>query len=512
MHTKRTRIKKRTIAAQTGYLVLLFFSFVVLNSMLWIKKNFPSATAREIFFQIFSPLRGVGQGIFFNYILNGILLPLLYTGLFILIGYNIFKVSIKLEFFTRFKKKDIQLYPLKATNIISLVVSLTCLTSGVLFAQKNFGIIDFLSYSFQHSSFYEDNYIPPDSVNFRFPEKKRNLVILFIESMETSFASTREGGVLDENCIPGLYKLAETNINFSGNNYFGGAEQISGASWTVGAIVAHFLGFPLIIPPGRYPYDLNKGFFPNAKGLLEILHEHGYNNYFMSGTDTEFGGRKDFFTRHGNTAILDYPHYKETGKIPEDYYVWWGFEDRKLYQFAKEELAAIGRQEDPFCFILFTADTHHDGGYLDDETVRLHSDAYRDVLLSADKRAVEFLAWLKTQDFYDNTTVVILGDHLYMASKFFPQQSPVKDRRIYNCYINAAKQPIQTKKRLFSAVDTMPTILDALGVDYNASGLGLGRSLFRDVPTLIEQLGFAAFNREIQKKSALYTYFSARNY
>lgn len=480
--------------------------------MLWIKKNFPSATAREIFFQIFSPMKGVGKEILFNYLFNCIILPLLYTFIFIVIGYNIFKVTIRLEFFTKFKRKDIPIYPLKAINTISLVISFLCISSAVVFAQKNFGIIDFLTYSFKTSTFYEDNYIHPDSITYKFPEKKRNLIILFIESMETSFASTREGGILQENCIPNLYELAQKEINFSGTNDVGGGLQINGASWTVGAIIAHFMGFPLIIPPGKYPYDVNKGFFPNAKGLLEILAEHGYHNYFLSGTDTEFGGRKDFFKRHGNTSILDYNYYKNKGAIPSDYYEWWGFEDRKLYSFAKQELLEISLHSEPFCFIIFTADTHHDGGYLDEETPQLHADKYYDVLLSADRRAMDFLTWLKKQDFYSNTTVIVLGDHLYMASNFFPDQYLLKERRIYNCYLNTAKKPAKSKKRLFSAIDTMPTVLDAIGVEYNAPGIGLGRSLFKDTPTLIETMGFPTFDQEIQKKSQLYIYFTARDY
>ncbi len=496
---KEKRIKKKTILIQIAFCRILFISFVVLNSMVWIKRNFPSATSREIFFQIFSPMKGVGKAILFNYIVHCIVLPLLYTCIFVVIGFNVFKVTIKLELFTRFKKKDVQLYPLKAINAISLIISLFCLSSAAVFAQKNFGIIDFLAYSFKTSTFYEDNYIHPDSITYKFPEKKRNLIILFIESMETSFTSTREGGILQENCIPNLYELAKKEINFSGSDDIGGGLQINGASWTVGAIIAHFMAFPLIIPPGKFPYDVDKGFFPNAKGLLEILAEHGYHNYFLSGTDTEFGGRKDFFTRHGNTTILDYNYYKSKGALPPDYYVWWGFEDRKLYAFAKQELLEISSHDEPFCFIIFTADTHHDGGYLDEETPQLHSDKYYDVLLSADRRAMDFLTWVKTQEFYSNTTVIVLGDHLYMASNFFPDQNLLKERRIYNCYLNTVKKPIKSKNRLFSAVDTMPTILDAIGVEYNAPGIGLGRSLFKDTPTLIETLGFAAFDQEIQK-------------
>ena len=44
-----------------------------------------------------------------------------------------------------------------------------------------------------------------------------------------------------------------------------------------------------------------------------------------------------YFTQHGQYEIYDYYTAIEKGKIPEDYYVWWGFEDSKLYEYAKEE-------------------------------------------------------------------------------------------------------------------------------------------------------------------------------
>ena len=43
-------------------------------------------------------------------------------------------------------------------------------------------------------------------------EKKRNLIYIFMESMETSCASKEEGGFFEQNHIPELTKLAKKNI------------------------------------------------------------------------------------------------------------------------------------------------------------------------------------------------------------------------------------------------------------------------------------------------------------
>ena len=66
--------------------------------------------------------------------------------------------------------------------------------------------------------------------------------------------------------------------------------------------------------PVLFPYPVNKlvrlsegnssgeyeKFLPGLKGMGEILEENGYQNYFMCGSDVEFGGRKDFYEQHGN--------------------------------------------------------------------------------------------------------------------------------------------------------------------------------------------------------------------
>ena len=69
-------------------------------------------------------------------------------------------------------------------------------------------------------------------------------------------------------------------------------------------------------------------------------------------------------TQHGDYEIWDYYTAIEKGKIDEDYSVWWGYEDMKLYEYAKEELTRISQNEEPFNFTMLTVDTHHIGGWV----------------------------------------------------------------------------------------------------------------------------------------------------
>jgi phosphoglycerol transferase len=65
----------------------------------------------------------------------------------------------------------------------------------------------------------------------------------------------------------------------------------------------------------------------------------------------------------GNYKIFDYDYAIANGYIPEDYSVWWGYEDAKLFCFAKEEITNLASEDEPFNFTMLTADTHFEDGY-----------------------------------------------------------------------------------------------------------------------------------------------------
>lgn len=67
----------------------------------------------------------------------------------------------------------------------------------------------------------------------------------------------------------------------------------------------------------------------------------------MFGADSDFGGLTSFFQNHGDFNFMDYKAVKEKGLIPKDYKVWWGYEDDKLYEFAKEELIRLSKRASP---------------------------------------------------------------------------------------------------------------------------------------------------------------------
>lgn len=176
--------------------------------------------------------------------------------------------------------------------------------------------------------------------------------------------------------------------------------------WTIAGMVAEAAGVPMKLYSTHNSKTNNsmnqyKTFMPGLISLGEILEEQGYHNYFMAGSDFDFGGRYDYCTQYGNYEIFDYNVAIKKEIIPFGYYVWWGFEDQILFRWAKEELTKIAEKDEPFNFSLLTVDTHCQDGYVCDLCGNEYADQYANVWRCASKQIDEFLTWCKEQPFYD---------------------------------------------------------------------------------------------------------------
>ena len=109
------------------------------------------------------------------------------------------------------------------------------------------------------------------------------------------------------------------------------------------------------------------------------------------------------------------------------------------------------------------------------------------------------------QDFYENTTVILCGDHTTMAKWFIDSKIPQDYMRsTYQVILNAAATPVQTENRQFTNMDMFPTTLAALGCEIEGERLGIGTNLFSSQPTLLEEVGYDRMNEELEYGSKYY--------
>ncbi len=424
--------------------------------------------------------------------------------LLVLVGWMLFqnKVCVALELGSQSRK--IRLLPHWFLAPAMLVCGIGMTLYSVQHMDQVVGISEYFALLDDSTAIYEDYYVDPQAVQISQPEKKKNLLYIYMESMETTYAAAADGGAQPVSYIPGATQLARENISFSNTDQLGGFVAMPGATWTMGALFATQTGLPFAFPvEGNSMGELDV-FAANVTGLGDLLEEYGYQQMFLCGSDVKFAGRDHFFRDHGDFQLYDYYTALENGDIPEDYHVWWGFDDRYLYEIAQKELLQLSQGGQPFNLTMLTVDPHHVGGYICPLCEESYGVKAANVVSCADRQLMAFLSWLEQQDFYEDTVVVIAGDHPRMDTQLVDGVA-YNDRTLYNCFLNVEPaEGFQKNNRDFCSADMYPTVLEALGYRIEGGRLGLGTSLFSDRKTLMEELTTDYLFQELSKKSKFY--------
>ena len=327
-------------------LTLLFFTiFMLLGfSAVWAMATWPKLKLEEMLFELTQPLEGA-ENMIWQYVYKAVL-PTVACFFIALISYRPLIKKVRFNLF-------IILF-----SVLFMVISVTTLWIKV-------DATDYIINKTSDSTFIEEEYVDPSSTDMTFPEEKRNLIYIYLESMETTYSDTENGGGFENDVIPELTGLSEDYDNFSGSDdTLDGGYVLPYTTWTMGGMFAQTSGLPLITGIGSNDMSSQETFFPGITTLGDILNDEGYNQMFMCGSDATFGGRKLYFTEHGDYQIFDYYTDKNEGLIDLDYKVWWGFEDEKLFTYAKEQCTELASSDQPFNLTILTADTHFEDGYV----------------------------------------------------------------------------------------------------------------------------------------------------
>ncbi len=494
----KSRIVKLVVA-----IIFLLAANLLFFLLLWLLDRYDKVSFDQILYQLKSSTKGTNRDLSTGAALR---VGIFGTGLTLIEIFIYLVLSGKLD--EKLKRSSAYLR-YTATRVCkffkkrALTITTGLLICSVLIFVIRLDVVSYVSTTSTKSDFIEKNYVDPEKAVITFPEEKRNLIYIFLESFENTFSDPGAGGNITENFFPELTELRENNISFSNTDTAnGGALAYTGTTWTAAALFAQTSGMIIKVPLFAQNYE--KSFLPGITSLGDILASEGYHQTLLIGSDAEFACRDNYFTEHGGYEIIDNILLKEQNRLPADYDEWWGFEDAKLFDYAKEELTRISALGKPFNFTTLTADTHFPSGYECELCGEEYKDQYSNVIACSSKQVYEFVEWIKEQPFYDNTTVIISGDHLTMDPDFLSEIDENYTRTTYNCIINSPIDAKKTTERLFGTYDMFPTTLAAMGVEIEGDRLGLGTNLFSDEKTLTEEYGFDFLDAELQKKSVYY--------
>ena len=483
-----------------------FFLVLLAYAVPWCVRAFPLENSEAILFTLFQNNVGT-EGFVWNMIWDNILSPTLSVYVpvcffFLILSLVVYKSQKTWSFlFIRYKirlrsGKDVwktlgQLFSL--LFVVSLIVFCAVVPKLIL-PLVNICNVYLESNKKYNSELYLNEYVFPDSVSITFPQKKKNLIYVMMESMEVNF----------KDFIPEINQMSIDNISF-----FPGGVDVAMTGWTMAAQVAKLCAIPLNLPYGLENSDEIYSFLPNAKCLTDVLAENEYNQVYVHGSDGSFSSKRFFWNQHGVREFHDFPFYKKNKLVSEKKEIFWGVTDKTLYSLVQKELDKLTKDTaKPFALYMMTVDTHFPDGYLSDGCAlsKQESSQFPSVLRCSSKMLNSFLQWVKEQNWYDNTVIVVVGDHTW--STFTDLLNIPKKEPLYwiNVFVNVRKTPPKMN-RDFSSLDMFPTVLDAMGVELEGRRLGLGTSLFSEENTLLEKMSKKELDSMLKINSFQYDYF-----
>lgn len=293
--------------------------------------------------------------------------------------------------------------------------------------------------------------------------KRQNLLLVFLESMESTY--------LDEDVYPGL--APESSELARNSVFFSNMQQKPFTGFTMAGMFTSLCGYPFVVGPGEFGNDMMHYFsISHLPCIGGVLHRLGYHQTFLQAADVEFAGVAFFYSQMayddvlGKNEMEKSPAFKVTQGQSR-----WGFHDGDVLQYAlavaeKRHLAGL-----PFSLTVATIDTHHPGFAAADCPSYEDDTGVLKAVHCLDREIGKFVEAFRSSPLYEDTILVLMGDHLSMRPPI-----PYEGRRIFSMMIAKSQRPRELDQPA-SQFDIAPTILDALGV--RGVSYPLGSSLLR---------------------------------
>ena len=453
---------------KTGFSVCHFlFWFValcILGISYFISKIWGEIDLSQFLFFTQTNLDKVDTLIIVKGVMVCVMLPLLIASLFAWLWYDVKKA-----------KNKVMLCFLWYMDLMLLFMAGTCVL------QKSLPY-----FSSEKTDFYQQHYVHLGHLKQKTP---RNVILIFGESLETRYARY----------TPENLKIQDDEAIKFDTMTEGYAQR-----WTQGALFSAFTGMHIHFlseyvlqafsdkirlwnnnPENNILMSntIGKNFdftLPNINTLGDIAKEHQYQTLFVQGGSVQFSGTKNFLEKHGfgDKDMFEYRDYKDTENF-EKVKDWWGIDDKAMFALFKQKISQLDNNK-PFLAVAFTLDLHAGKHPL--------YTSKADILRATINNFNDFIAWYKKQDFYDNTTLIIVGDHKRMGQGVQPGDG------IYNAFFNLPEKLTQNLNlhRTFNQIDMFPTLLEIMGMTLPQHQAGMGTSLFSTQKTLAEQYPYAA--------------------
>lgn len=348
---------------------------------------------------------------------------------------------------------------------LTLVLAFLCAAVSFVSTYITFSKLGGLEYFRDHDDqdYFADIYVPPPTDLAG--NKKYNLVLLYVESLETTFSNK---------------DYFKSDLNESIDKAFGKKgmklTQVNGTNWTMAGMASSQCGIPLASFIRDKETKTGSALLGNSRCIGDYLSQAGYENIFYVGPDLKFSGMNKFYQNHGYVKTMGKDEILESG-LPQTLFTGWGkgIHDDALLDLAYDEIINLNKAKKNFNVTIITTDNHAPDGHPSSNCPRNKESIpeFAKVIKCTNSFISKFIGKLEKSGVLKDTVVVIMGDHLFMNNRsqesLFP---PANERYVYFNYISP-KHDCTIKKKHLTHFDIAPTILDlTLGMKVDQFGLG----------------------------------------
>lgn len=336
--------------------------------------------------------------------------------------------------------------------------------------------------------FTQGNYAAPNEDFYGLAEG-RNVFTILLESTQEfilDYEMVDDAGQSHE-VTPFINDIYHDDATIRFNNFFHQTGQ--GKTSDSGILTENSL---FGLPEGSAFQQLggNNVFHSAPKILSE---DKGYTSAAFHGNIGSFWNRNNTYENLGFDYFFDASYYNMDEGRTLDY----GLKDKLFF---KESTEYIEQLPQPF-YSKFITLTNHFPYPLDEENTSIPKgtsnddtvNSYFQTMRYTDESIEEFFNWLKDSGLYENSIVVMFGDHYGISNMRNPELAPLlgEDPEEWNAYDNTQLQRVplmfhipgydegETYETYGGQVDYLPTLLHLLGVETEPY-LFMGQDLLSD--------------------------------
>jgi len=464
---------------QINVYLLLYLLTAIIASAGWFNREFGQVDLDQILYHVEmmpSSIRLSDSGFIQNAIDNCLLAPFAYALIVMCLWASLEHFLASTVPFEKLKSK---LLSNKGQILLVLLALIYAVTNNLIFH------FDFLPQQDWIASLYASPKV------LKAPNKPRNLVLIYSESLETSYA--RKPFV--EGLLSPLDHLGQRPISFQRMS------QMPGTGWTIAGIVSSQCGLPLK-PLGLFSKnsigEKLPEFLPKAICLGDILKQHGYENVFLGGAYSEFSGKDLFLKTHGYTTVYGRDDWEALN--PKPIMNGWGLEDDDLFKHGLQKLSELQAAKKPFNLTLLTVGMHFPDGFLAPSCKPIYN-SFEDTVICTSTLIEQFIQTARQRGLLDNTDYLVMGDHLSMHNAVQDKLDKTGKRFIFNQFNSLSD--LKPNRQVIDHFDIAPTLLSLLGFELKDGQFGLGCAAVGSVQCKSLAVDPTAQNK-ISKHSAFY--------